>query len=110
RSLDSMKYDCPNCQRSLEGVKLMRRADAYGIEAFDCPHCGERLDYYKHPVEALVVFALLAWVVWFAAPLGFTHDFVTVFAVGLIAVIPAVAIVWLVARGSPRYRIVRREV
>jgi predicted RNA-binding Zn-ribbon protein involved in translation (DUF1610 family) len=29
----------------------VRRADAYGVHAFDCPHCGERIDNANHPLK-----------------------------------------------------------
>jgi pimeloyl-ACP methyl ester carboxylesterase len=106
-----MKYDCPNCQHPLKGIKLVRRADAYGVHAFDCPKCGERLDDYKHPTEIGVTFVVLGLGVGMGTAVMFYPAWARAAVVaGLVLVAVTIGTFWRIAQHSPRYRVVRREV
>ena len=86
----------------------MRRADAYGVHAFDCPHCGERIDNANHPLEVTIVFALLAWIVAVVGVFILAPEWSRIaILVGPIPVVAALALVWRVRGQSSRYRVVR---
>ena len=47
---DISRFKCPNCNQTIDVAKFQDFSTRFGKrEAFDCPHCGTKLNWAKTP-------------------------------------------------------------
>jgi DNA-directed RNA polymerase subunit RPC12/RpoP len=100
----TMRYDCPLCEKSLEGKFIRWSKIQRKDNKRSCPHCGGEIEHLMHPEE--VVTRALAIVVavgaFYAIAQGGSVARSLLAALGVLAAAYAVARYRL--RDAPRYR------
>ena len=67
--LDISHYKCPNCQETIEVDKIQDFSTRFAKRtAFDCPHCGKKLNWEKK-THHLAHYSM--WLAFLAFPLPF---------------------------------------